>query len=223
MLNNKDIWLIIPAFNEENNIGFLLKKIKNIGLKTLVVNDGSSDFTKNTVEKFHIDLLNHKTNLGKGAAMKTGAEFAFSHGVKAVIFMDADGQHDPKNILDYIKKLQEGNDIIFGKRNLRKGTPIVRLLGNKITSRLVALFCHIYLDDLLCGFIAMSKKAYQVVKWDSAGYGVETEIVARVGKNKLKYGEVNIETIYRDKYKGVTVLDALGILFSLPSYIFNKK
>lgn len=223
MLNKKDIWIITPAYNEEKTISSLLGKIKKTRLNIVVVNDGSSDLTKNIVEKFPVYLLNHKTNLGKGAAMKTGADFAFSYGAQAVIFLDADGQHDPNNIIDYVRKLQQGSEIVFGKRNLGKGTPVIRLLGNKIASRLISLLCGIYLKDLLCGFIGMIRKAYEIVQWDSTGYGVETEIVARTGRNKLKYSEVSIETIYNDKYKGVTVLDALGILISLPSLIINKK
>lgn len=223
MINKKDIWIIIPAFNEEKTIGLLLEKIKKTKLKTVVVNDGSSDLTKNIAEKYPVYLLNHKINLGKGAAMKTGADFAFSHGAEVTIFMDADGQHDPKNIPDYIHKLQQGSEIVFGKRNLGKGSPTIRLLGNKIASRLISLLCKIYLEDLLCGFIGMTKKTYGIVRWDSAGYGVETEIVAGVGKNKLKYSEVSIETIYSDKYKGVSILDAIGILFNLPTFIINKR
>lgn len=223
MINKKDIWIIIPAFNEEKTVGLLLEKIKKRDLNIVVVNDGSTDLTKNIVEKLPVFLLNHKTNLGKGAAMKTGADFAFSQGAGAIIFMDADGQHDPKNISDYIYKLQQGSEIVFGKRNLGKGTPMIRLLGNKIASRLISLLCGIYLEDLLCGFIGMTKKTYGIVKWDSSGYGVETEIVARTGKNKLKYSEVHIKTVYNDKYKGVTVLDALGILYNLPAFIINKR
>lgn len=214
--------MVIPAFNEQKTVGVLLEQIKKTRLKTAVINDGSTDLTKNIVEKGSVYLLNHKTNLGKGAAMKTGADFAFNHGAEAIIFMDADGQHDPKNIPDYIHKLQAGNEIVFGKRNLGKGTPKIRLLGNKIASFIIALFCGIYLEDLLCGFIGLTKKAYLIVKWDSVGYGVETEIVARTGRNRLKYGEVCIEAIYNDIYKGVTLLDALGIIYSLPGYIFRK-
>jgi len=223
MINKNNIWIVIPAFNEEKTVGLLLENIRKTSLNTVVVNDGSTDLTKNIVEKLPASLLNHKTNLGKGAAMKTGADFAFSQNAETIIFMDADGQHDPKNIPDYVHELQEGNEIVFGKRNLGKGTPIIRLLGNKIASCLVAVFCGLYREDLLCGFIGMTKKTYQIIKWDSSGYGVETEIVARTGRNKLKYSEVSIETIYNDKYKGVTVLDALEILINLPGFILNKR
>lgn len=223
VIRKNNVWIVIPAFNEEKTLGFLLEKIKKTKLKIIVVNDGSSDFTRAIAEKCPVYLINHKTNLGKGASMKTGAEFAFSHGAEAIVFMDADGQHDPKNIPDYIQKLQEGNDIVFGKRNLSKRTPRVRLWGNKTASFLIAVFFGLYREDLLCGFIAMTRKAYEIIQWASSGYGVETEIVAMVGKNKLKYSEVPIETIYRDKYKGVTIFDAFKILFNIPSFIIKRK
>jgi hypothetical protein len=74
---------------------------------------------------------------------------------------------------------------------------------------------------MLCGFIAFTENAYQKIKWDSSRYGVETEIVARTGKNRLKYSEIPIATIYKDKYKGVTIFDAIGILFNIPRWLIS--
>lgn len=221
LILKSDVWICVPAYNEESAVGNLLKKLLKLKMKIVVVNDGSTDLTLTIAEKWSVYLLNHKTNLGKGAAMKTGAEFAFNHGAEAVIFMDADGQHDPKNITGYLSKLQKGSEIVFGKRNFGAGTPMIRRLGNKVASWMISLFCGINLEDLLCGFMAMTKKTYEFVQWDSAGYGVETEIVARTGINKLKYSEVPIEAVYRDKYKGVTVFDALGIMFNIPGWFIK--
>jgi polyprenyl-phospho-N-acetylgalactosaminyl synthase len=221
LILKSDVWICIPAYNEESAIENLLKKLLKLKMKIVVVNDGSTDLTQKIISQFPIYQLNHKVNLGKGSAMKTGSDFIFQHRAKAIIFMDADGQHSPENISDFILKLQQGNEIIFGRRSLGKGTPFIRLWGNKFASLVIAVFFGIRREDLLCGFIAMTKKAYETIQWDSARYGVETEIVAKTGTNKLKYSEVSVEAVYCDKYKGVTVFDALGIMFNIPGWFMK--
>ena len=214
-------FIIIPAYNEASRIGEVIRGVKKFTKNIIVVDDGSTDKTGEVAKKEKAVVLRHRINLGKGAAMKTGVETAFSLGAQGVILMDADGQHDPKHIPDFLAKLDEDYDIVFGSRNLSFGVPLVRFLGNKFGSVLISLIFGIYRSDMLCGFMAFTKKTYPKIKWDSSRYGVETEIVARTGKNKLKYTEIPIETIYIDKYKGVTILDAIGILFNIPRWLIS--
>lgn len=218
---NKNYFVVIPAYNEATRIGAVIGKVKKFTSKIIVVDDGSVDETKRVADKLGVTVLRHKINLGKGAAMITGVEAAFSLGAEAVILIDADGQHNPKHIPEFVKQLEKGHGIVFGSRNLSYGVPMVRYLGNKFGAVLIALFFGIYRSDMLCGFMAFDRKTYPKIKWDSARYGVETEIVARTGKNRLKYTEVAIETIYIDKYKGVTLLDAIGIFFNIPRWILT--
>lgn len=215
-----DFFVVIPAYNEAPRIRDVILKVKKYTQKIIVVDDGSTDQTTEVAKKSGALVLRHKLNLGKGAAMKTGAEAAFDLGVEAVIFLDADGQHDPRHIPAFAKRLEQF-DIVFGSRNLSYGVPFVRYLGNKIGSVLINQLFRIYRSDMLCGFMSLSRKSYQKIKWDSSRYGVETEIVARTGKNKLKYTEVVIDTIYLDKYKGVTLFDAIGILFNIPRWLIT--
>lgn len=92
---------------------------------------------------------------------------------------------------------------------------MVRYLGNKFASVLVGFFFGIYVSDLLCGFRGVTRDAYEKIKWESSGYGVETEMVIRTGKAKVGHCEVPIETIYLSGVKGVTILDAFGILLQV--------
>ena len=220
-MKDKDFFVVIPAYNEASRIGKVIEGVKKFTRNILVVDDGSKDKTSEIAEKAGVKVLRHRLNLGKGATMKTGVEAAFDLGAEAIILLDADGQHDPKHLPEFIKKIDEGHDIVFGSRNLSFGVPLIRYLGNKFGSVLISLLFGIYRSDLLCGYIAFTKKAYQKIKWDSSCYGVETEIVARTGKNKLKYTEIPIETIYKDKYKGVTIFDAIGILFNIPRWLIS--
>ena len=82
-------------------------------------------------------------------------------------------------------------------------------------------FFKVYISDVLCGFKGMTKEAYEKIRWESSGYGVEMEIVARLAKNKLRFDEVPVKTIYHDKVKGVTMLDAFGILAEVVKWKFT--
>ena len=212
--------VIIPAYNEEKLIGRVLRRLKTQAVEIVVVDDGSKDNTGKVAKEFGVTVLQHRINLGKGAAMKTGIEFAIRLKPDFVIFMDGDGQHDSKYIPEFCKKIEQGFDIVFGARKLSDKVPFVRFFGNRVGAFIINLLFHIYRSDLLCGYIALTPDAYKKIKWDSSRYGVETEIVARTGKNKLKYEEVSMEAIYNDKYKGVTIMDAIGILFNIPRWKF---
>lgn len=213
------IFIVIPIHNEEKHIVTLLKGLNKYKLPVVVVDDGSTDSTKILILKSRIRnlvYLEHKINLGKGAAMKTGADFAFAKSADAIIFMDSDGQHAPEDVERFIKAIKSGkSDIIFGSRNLSYGVPLVRYLGNKFASIILRAFFGVYISDSLCGFRAVTKKGYEKLRWDSAGYGVEVEMVARTGKKKVRFSEVPVETIYHDREKGVTILDAFGIMVSV--------
>lgn len=220
-----NIHIVIPFFNEEKYLREVVEDIKKYKLPVVLVNDGSTDksltVVKNKKNK-NITILSHGINLGKGAAMKTGADFAFSNGADAVIFMDSDRQHEAGDILKFIEVLKTKKyDAVFGSRNYNYGVPLVRFLGNKVASVILVTFFGIYVTDVLCGFKAFTKKAYKLIRWDSTGYSVETEMIVRVGKTKLKFCEVPIESIYHDKTKGVTLLDAFGIMGEIIKWRFT--
>ena len=208
-----NIFLVIPAFNEEGRIEGVLDDIGKTGLPIIVIDDGSRDSTYEVVSRFKLTLLRHKINLGKGAAIKTGMAAAFSMGAEAIIMMDSDGQHKSSDISKFIEKIEsEKYDIIFGSRNLSMGVSLVRFLGNKMASAIIALLFGIYVSDPICGFRSITKKAYQKMKLDSVGYDIETEMVIKTKREGLRYCEIPVETIYYDKFKGVTMLDALNIM-----------
>ncbi len=218
----------MPGLNEEKRIVEVLTELNDAGYKVIFVDDGSKDSTKSKIlnSKFkNVTLLSHKINLGKGAALKTGCEYAFSHGADAVILMDSDGQHSVFDLPLFFDKLSTNNyDVVFGSRNLGLGMPFIRYVGNKIASVIVNLMFGIYVSDLVSGYRAITKKAYEKAKWDHSrppGYGVETEMIIRIKKAGLKYCEIPVATIYYDNYKGVSILDAFGVFTSLVYWKFK--
>ncbi|HKC04969.1 MAG TPA: glycosyltransferase family 2 protein [Patescibacteria group bacterium] len=220
------IFVVIPLFNEEKHIVKVLKDIFKYKLPVIIVDDGSRDSSKSKIRNLklkNVVFLEHKVNLGKGAAMKTGADYAFDRGANAVIFMDSDGQHEATDLPKFVKELKSGNcDVVFGSRNLNFGVPLIRYLGNKMASVFVHFLFKIYVSDLVSGFRALTHRGYKKIKWDSTGYGVETEMVIRTAKAGIKYCEIPVETIYYDKVKGVTILDAFGIFADVLKWKLTK-
>lgn len=208
------IWLVIPAYCEGQRLRRVVAQAQKYipSGKIVVVDDGSipTESVKGCI------LLRHDINLGKGAAMKTGADYAFKDGAEAVIFMDADGQHQSHHLKTFIHFLKEDYHMILASRSLSLDAPLIRLLGNKFASIYINVVFGIYISDLICGYRALTAKAYSLVRWDSSRYGVETEMIARLGKyrNKIKFIQFPIESIYIDKYKGVTIIDAIKIFAS---------
>ena len=216
------IIIVVSVYNEEKHLVSLLKDLTKTDFEIVVVDDGSTDSSYEIIQKFKVHSLKHKINLGKGSAMKTGAEAAFKLGADAVIFMDADGQHKVKDLPEFIEKINEGYEVVLGSRNLGLEVPLVRFLGNKFASVLVNILFQIYVSDLICGFRAVTKKAYRKMNLESQGYGIETEMVIKIKQNNLKYCEVPVATVYYDKVKGVTILDAFSILFNVIFWRFRK-
>lgn len=218
----KDLWVIIPAHNEQKYLKTVLEKTKKITSNTILVDDGSTDKTPKIARKYLNNVLIHELNLGKGAAMKTGSDYAFQNKkAKAVVFLDADDQHDPEEIKEFEKSLEEGADVVFGVRQIDANIPLMRYLGNKAASIIINLLVGGYFADIPSGYKAMTKKAYQEIRWSSQGYEVETEIAVKVAKSSLKVKEIPIKTIYHDTDKGMTFMGALQVLLKLPQWVLK--
>ncbi len=213
--------VVIPGFNEEHYLARVLKKVKKFSRLVVYVDDGSVDKSAYIASKFTSHVLTHEVNLGKGAAMKTGAEYAFSIlKADAVIFMDADDQHDPREIPRFEERLAKV-EVVFGVRTMGPSVPMLRYMGNKLASVLLNNLFGAYIEDIPSGYKAFTKRAYKKIVWDSTGYEVETEIAVRVLKNKLKFASLGIEAIYHDTDKGMTLLDAMHISTCLMRWRFG--
>lgn len=216
--NYSNTSIIIPAFNESKNIAKVISGLKVYGYPVIVVDDGSVDDTSLTASKAGAIVLKHKVNQGKskGAAMKTGCEYAFYHNkCDSVIFVDGDDQHLSTDIPKFVNKLKDGYDAVIGTRNFNFSVPLARYMGNKIASLLVGFLYGTYISDLLCGFRAITSSAYEKIKWESIGYGVETEMIINILRSDIKWCELPVTVLYHDKNKGVSLLDSFGILMDV--------
>ena len=218
-----NVYAVTPAYNEENNIVGIIQKTKKYVDKVIVVDDGSDDRTKAMSEKAGAIVLSHVVNLGKGAALKTGCDYAYKKGAKFIIALDADAQHKPEDIPRFIEKLKK-YDIIFSFRKSRTAMPLVLRFGNWFISGVMRILYGINLKDTQCGFRAFSRLAYRKIRWNASDYSMETEMITRAGKQRLKYVQIPIQTIYSDKYKGTTVIDGVKIVLNMFWWkLFNNK
>lgn len=220
-------FIIVPVYNEEHRaIETINIILATVDTNIVVIDDGSTDNSFREIKnEFKYDsrvmIARHLINLGKGAAMKTGAKIAWKLGAEAVIFVDADGQHNPKYLPKFIDALKK-YPMVFGYRELNKDAPWIRRTGNKIAGKVIGFLFKIKRKDLLCGFLGFRKEVYKKIVWKSCRYGIETEMTTKVARNKIPFSEIKIDTIYIDKYKGMTIFDSFKILFKIPFWYFEK-
>ena len=210
----QSVFAVIAAKNEEKHIYEVVKDTRKYVDMVIVVDDGSVDNTKGQAKKAGAVVLEHMVNLGKGAAIITGCEFALDKKAKSIILLDADGQHEPKEIPHFLEELKK-NEIVFGMRTIRKSMPSVYKFGNWVIHKLTQLLFGMDIPDTQCGYRAFRTDIFKKIRWQSSGYSMESEMIANVGKKRLKYSMIKIGTIYSDKYKGTTVKDGILIVANL--------
>ncbi len=217
---------VIPAHNEAKRLTKVALATKEFVDKVILVDDGSIDETWTTMQSLaqqypnQIIPIRHQVNLGKGAALKTGCDAAVRLKIDTVVCLDADGQHNPASIPQFIAKLENNKvDVVFGTRAFNSHMPMMMLFGNRFLSQCIKRLFKVMVHDTQSGFRAFTTLAYQQLRWHSSGYEVETEMIVRTGEHHLRYTEVDIDTIYHDSYKGTTVIDGLKIFF----YILRWK
>ena len=143
----KKIFAIIPAYNEEKRISKVNKETKKYVDNVVVVDDGSKDRTKEAAKKAKAIVLRHLVNLGKGAALKTGCDYAVKNKADIMIVIDADAQHDPNEIPKFLKNIKR-YDIVLTYRKLNENMPFVLKFGNWIINKTITFLC--YLLDKVC-------------------------------------------------------------------------
>ena len=189
----------VPAFNEEKNIASLLIKLKKISQNIIVCNDGSSDLTGNIAEELGVIVIEHKKNLGYGAAIKS--IFLKAHEVNAdvLVTFDADGQHrieDINTILEPIKN--NAADMVIGSRFLKNNQeiPKYRKIGIKAITKLTNVTGGTKITDSQSGFRAYNRKILDEIKLKESGMGISTEILIKTQKSGFIIIEVPIIILY---------------------------
>jgi len=153
-VNNSDtISIVLPAKNEAKNLTDLLPQLKSLypDAEILLINDGSTDETAQIAIDAGAKVITHPYSQGNGAAIKTGARNATGD---ILVFMDADGQHDPEDISALLEKLNQGYDMVVGARKVSTHASLFRRFANAFYNRLASLMTGHKIEDLTSGFRA---------------------------------------------------------------------
>lgn len=218
---NTDTVIIIPVYNEGKVIRNLVQSVLKHFAHVVCVNDGSSDNTRNEIQRTAAILINHPINMGQGAALQTGIEFARDlQGVDYFVTFDADGQHRIKDAITMVKHLRQNNyDIILGSRFL--GTAPHMKKRKALVLKLAIYFSNvtsgIKLTDTHNGLRAFNQRVADTLQITMSDMAHASEILEIIAKQKYRYAEVPVTIDYSEYSlsKGQTLINAVNIGFDV--------
>jgi dolichol-phosphate mannosyltransferase len=204
----KDAVVVCPVYNESSHLAAFLERFReHCSLDALFINDGSVDGSECIIESAassmdgRIEILNHTTRRGYGAALKTGFEVALCRGFKKVITIDADLQHRPEDIGAFLAALDRF-DVVLGTRYMRSvetfRPPRSRYLINRYISRMIEKFSGVAFSDPFCGFRAYRSSFLRRIRLEEQSYGICLEMLLEIIRVQSGYSELPIELIYVD-------------------------
>jgi len=212
----------IPAFNEEKNIAAIIIGLKKITDKIIVCNDGSTDSTGEIAKELGAIVINHEKNLGYGAGIKSIFLKAKEMKSEMLVTVDADGQHDVRDITKIVIPIQEDKaEIVIGSRFLEKAEniPEYRKFGIKLITKVTNLSLNQSLTDSQSGFRAYSKKVLEKLVLSDKGMGISTEILIKANNFNFRIGEVPIKVSYEGETSTENpVSHGTSVLFSTIKY-----
>ncbi len=223
-IGNHSIFIIVPCFNEALVIRQTIESLLEKKYSIVVVDDASTDNTRNVLPGLPVYYIRHLSNLGQGAAIRTGMELALQKNAEYLVTFDADGQHDVNDIEKMIALLQkEKADIIFGSRFLQGASTNIHRSRRIVlkTARLINyLVSGILLSDANNGLRAMTKEAALKMQITENRSSHNAQVQNLVKKYQLKYAEcpVNVSYSAYSKQKGLRNINSVRILYDLILY-----
>lgn len=184
--------IIIPAYNEQDNIKQVVDNLINNyrEFDYVVINDCSSDRTKEILQSNNYNHINLPVNLGIGGGVQTGYKYAVEHGYDVAIQMDGDGQHDPKFFKNLIEILKKGDaDIVIGSRFIEKNgfqSTVLRRLGIQFLSTLVKLVSGVKVKDVTSGYRAVNRRFIEIYSKEYAQDYPEPEAIVNASMYNAK-------------------------------------
>jgi glycosyltransferase involved in cell wall biosynthesis len=216
----------IPAYNEERYIGSVLIKTKKYVNEIIVFDDGSTDDTSEIAKLAGATILRSDKNCGKGVALSSVIKETRRRLPNALVFLDADGQHNPDEIPRLISSIQDGFDLVIGSRKgENNNTPVYRRFGRRVLSISTRLLSRgRKVIDSESGFRALSPRMINEIELTEKGFAVETEMIVKATEKGLKITEVPISTIYvEDGSTQNPVRHGFGVLGRIINMISERR
>lgn len=226
--------ILVPTYNNERTLEKVLNGVLDISENVMVVNDGSTDSTREILKRFidKVTLIDYQENQGKGNALQLGFHKAFEMGFDYAVTIDSDGQHYPEDIALLLQQIEENpGNMVMGSRNMDQASvPGKSSFGNKFSSFWFWVETGISLTDTQTGFRAYPLAPIQGLKFYTKRFEFEIEIIVRLAWKNVKFSEANIKVEYPEDrvshfrpfqdFSRVgmmhTVAVTLGLLFFLP-------
>ncbi len=217
---NDDAWVVIPLYNEAQVIGGVVRDLRSVFPNVVCIDDGSRDGSGAIAEAAGARLVTHPINLGQGAALQTGFEYALERGARFVVTFDADGQHRVEDAEAMLERARsEDLAIVFGSRFLddRTDPGVLKKIVLKTAVWVTNLTTRTRLTDAHNGLRVIRDDALRRIKLRQDRMAHGTEIVVQLGRTGLPYAEQPVEVIYSDysKAKGQSLLNSVNILIDL--------
>lgn len=219
-MDYSDVWIIVPAFNEAGVIGDVVSELRSVFDHVVCVDDGSADGSGEAARQAGAHLVRHPINLGQGAAIQTGVEYARKQpGAEVFATFDADGQHRVKDVVAMIDRLCAGDvDVVIGTRFGGKAAnrpPFVKRVVLQTAARLSRRGRRLGLTDTNNGLRVFNKTVADGMNITMSGMSHATEIVMMIAENHWRVAEVPVEVLYTDysKSKGQPLLNGVNIIF----------
>ncbi|MHA3682867.1 glycosyltransferase family 2 protein [Leucobacter sp. HY1908] len=213
-------WVVIPLYNEATVIAGVIHDLLPVFPNVVVIDDGSSDGSGAIARAAGAHIVTHPINLGQGAALQTGFDYALERGAEYVVTFDADGQHRVIDAHAMLERAQaEKLAIVFGSRFLDDRTKpgILKKIVLKTAVAVTNITTRTRLTDAHNGLRVIRADALRMFKLRQDRMAHGTEIVVKLGKTGLPYAEYPVEVIYTDysKAKGQSLLNSVNILVDL--------
>lgn len=190
--------VVIPAYNESENIEALIHNLSSYGYDYLVINDCSKDNTEEVLTRNGFNHLNLPINLGIAGVTRVGIKYAKDNDYDCVMCIDGDGQHPPKFISNLIEVVENGNDYVVGSRFVTEKKPwSLRMLGSRIICLCIKLKTGKTVSDPTSGMRALGKK----VIWDfaeSMNFYAEPDALCYLINKGYQVKEVQVEMKERE-------------------------
>ena len=214
-MKTDDIIAIIPAYNAEPFVAQVIQAASK-HVPVLVVNDGSKDGTLAAARSTDARVVDQQPNQGKGAALQRGFREALALGVKAVITLDADGQHDPGEIPLFVERFHQTNaDLIIGERDFSR-MPLVRRVSNTVGRRAFSWAIGRNIRDNQSGYRLLSRRLLEVLLENpEKGFEFEMDMIVKTVKRNWLVAGVPIATIYGDEVSNIKPVDHVVHFFRM--------